>query len=378
MFTGFISVFYKEMFQLVRDPPTLVLIFFLPVAQLALYGYAINTNVREVSTVVYDLDQRREARELISAFENTDFFRVTGYVNSDEELNRAIIAGRASVGIKIPTDYSERIAAGRQAEALVLIDGSDPAIATQSLTVSTAVGMDHSLAQRSLRSALASLRGPVAAPLPVDVRPQMLFNPDSRSANFLLPGLVAVILQGITVLLTSLSIVRERERGTLEQLLVTPIRPAGLMLGKLAPYGIVGFVELCVVLAAMRAIFDVPIHGSLGMLLAISTLFLFCGLAIGLFVSAHSKNQSQAFQLAWAFILPSLLLSGFMFPRVSMPVIMQKLGLLLPATHYIEIIRGIVLRGATLGDLWPQTVALAVIGIILFALSAIGFHRTLS
>lgn len=378
MFTGFTSVFYKEMYQLGRDRATLVMVLVLPVAQLVLYGYAINTNVRNVATAVYDLDQRREARDLIAAFENTGFFRITEYVGSDEELNRALVSGRASVGMKILPDYSERLAAGRQAEALVLIDGSDPTIATQSVTVSTAVGLDHSLAHRVVQDALASLDGSRGSPLPVDVRPQMLFNPQSRSANFLLPGLVAIILQGITVLLTSLSIVRERERGTLEQLLVTPIRPAGLMLGKLAPYGIIGFLELCLVLVVMRVIFDVPIRGGVGMLLAVSTLFLFCGLAIGLFVSAHSHNQAQAFQFAWAFILPSLLLSGFMFPRVSMPIVMQKLGLLLPATHYIEIIRGVVLRGATLSDLWRQTCALALIGLLLFALSAVGFRRKLA
>jgi ABC-2 type transport system permease protein len=372
MFKGFGSIFYKEIIQISRDPITLVLMLLVPMLQLTIFGYAINTDVRDIKTAVYNLDVGRESREILNAFENTDYFHITEYVGSDEELNNAIVAGRAKVGIKIPPDYSERLASNRQATVLVLIDGSDSSIASQSLQVSTSVGLTESMERIS-----SNIQGR-GSQLPIEVRPKMLFNPDSRSANFMVPGLVAVILQIITTMLTAFSIVRERERGTFEQLLVTPIRPFGLMLGKLVPYGLIGVIETCTVLAVMRLIFDVPINGSLVLLLSLSILFLFTALAIGLLISTKAQNQMQALQLAWLIMLPSVLLSGFMFPRDSMPVIMQAVGFLVPATHFMEIIRGIVLRGATFMDLLPEVITLAAMGLILLVLSAVQFHRKLA
>jgi ABC transporter DrrB family efflux protein len=372
MFKGFGSIFYKEVIQISRDPLTLALMLMLPMLQLLIFGYAINTDVRDVKTAVYNLDPGLDSRELLDSFQNTDYFRITEYVASDDELNGAIIAGRVKVGIKIPPDYSERLAAGRQATVLVLIDGSDSSIATQSLTVSTSVGL-----RKSLERLTAGAEG--AAPeLPIEIRPKMLFNPDSRSANFMVPGLVAIILQIITTLLTAFSIVRERERGTLEQLLVTPIRPFGLMLGKLVPYGLIGVFETVTVLAVMRVIFDVPINGSVLLLLVLSVLFLFTALAIGLLISTVAQNQVQAFQMAFLIIFPSVLLSGFMFPRASMPAVMQAISFLIPATHFMEIIRGIVLRGATLTDLTGEVITLAVMGVLLLALSALRFRKKLA
>ena len=372
MFRGFLPIFHKEIIQISRDPLTLLLMLVVPMLQLMIFGYAINTDVRNIKTAVYDLDHRREARELIDAFQNTDYFLISEYVRSDEELNEAIVAGHVKVGIKIPPDYSDRLATGRQATVLVLIDGSDSSIATQSLTVSTSVGLQQSI------DLLTKRLGQTDAQFPIEVRPKMLFNPDSRSANFMVPGLVAIILQVITTLLTAFSIVRERERGTLEQLLVTPIKPFGLMLGKLVPYGLIGFFETCTVLTVMRVVFDVPIKGSVPLLLALAVLFLFTALAIGLLISTRAQNQIQAFQLAWLILLPSVLLSGFMFPRNSMPVVMQALGYLIPATHFMEIIRGIVLRGATLKDLLPEVVTLAAMGLVLVVLSAVRFHKKIA
>jgi ABC transporter DrrB family efflux protein len=370
VFKGFASVFYKEIIQISRDPVTLMLMLIVPMIQLLVFGYAINTDVRDVKTAVYDLDRRRESRELIEAFENTDYFSVVESVDSDEELNNAVISGRVKVGIKIPPDYSARLASGRQATVLVLIDGSDSSIATQSMTVSNSVGLSRSLSRLS--------GGGSPEQLPIDIRAKMLFNPDSRSANFMVPGLIAVILQIITTLLTAFSVVRERERGTLDQLMVTPVRPFGLMLGKLAPYGLVGIVELVTVLAVMRVVFAVPINGSLSLLLGLSMLFLFTGLAIGLLISTKAQNQMQALQLAWLIMLPSILLSGFMFPRDSMPVVMQVVGYCVPATHFMEIIRGIVLRGATFSDLIEETAVLTIMGVVLLTLSAVRFRRKLA
>ncbi|HSB11267.1 MAG TPA: ABC transporter permease, partial [Blastocatellia bacterium] len=203
MFRGFRSIFYKEVIQISRDPLTLLLMLVVPMIQLLLFGYAINTTVRDTKTAVYDLDHRREARDLLAAFENTDYFRITEYVNSDEELSGAIVSGRVKVAIKIPPDYSDRLAANRQATVLVLIDGSDSSIATQSVTVSTSVGL-----RRSLERLAVGISNQGVPELPIEVRPKMLFNPDSRSANFMVPGLIAIILQIITTMLTAFSIVR--------------------------------------------------------------------------------------------------------------------------------------------------------------------------
>ena len=375
MFRGFRSIFYKEVIQISRDPLTLLLMLLVPMLQLLIFGYAINTDVRNIKTAVYNLDPGPQSRDLLHAFENTDYFKIVSYAGSDEELNHAIVSGRVKVGIKIPPDYSDRLLANRQATVLVLIDGSDSSIATQSLQVSSQVGLTQSLAR--LNTTLQG-RESRTSQLPIEIRPKMLFNPDSRSANFMVPGLIAVILQIITTLLTAFSIVRERERGTLEQLLVTPVRPFGLMLGKLVPYGLIGIVETLTVLTVMRLVFDVPINGSFLLLISLSILFLFTALAIGLLISTKAQYQMQALQLAWLIMLPSVLLSGFMFPRDSMPIVMQIVGYLVPATHFMEIIRGIVLRGATLVDLLPEVITLAVMGIVLLVLSAFRFRKKLA
>lgn len=375
MFRGFRSIFYKEVIQISRDPLTLALMLLVPMIQLMVFGYAINTDVRNIKTAVYNLDPGPESRDLLHAFENTDYFQIVRYVGSDEELNNSIVRGSVKVGIKIPPDYSDRLLANRQATVLVLIDGSDSSIATQSLQVASQVGLTESLAR--LSTELEGSRSGTSQ-LPIEVRPKMLFNPDSRSANFMVPGLIAVILQIITTLLTAFSIVREREQGTLEQLLVTPVRPFGLMLGKLVPYGLIGIVETFTVLTVMRLVFDVPINGSLLLLLSLSILFLFTALAIGLLISTKAQNQMQALQFAWLIMLPSVLLSGFMFPRDSMPVVMKFIGYLVPATHFMEIIRGIVLRGATLFDLLPEVLTLVFMGLVLLVLSAFRFRKKLA
>jgi len=375
MFRGFRSIFYKEVIQISRDPLTLALMLLVPMIQLMVFGYAINTDVRNIKTAVYNLDPGPQSRDLLHAFENTDYFQIVRYVGSDEELNNSIVRGSVKVGIKIPPDYSDRLLANRQATVLVLIDGSDSSIATQSLQVASQVGLTESLAR--LSTELEGSRSGTSQ-LPIEVRPKMLFNPDSRSANFMVPGLIAVILQIITTLLTAFSIVREREQGTLEQLLVTPVRPFGLMLGKLVPYGLIGIVETFTVLTVMRLVFDVPINGSLLLLLSLSILFLFTALAIGLLISTKAQNQMQALQFAWLIMLPSVLLSGFMFPRDSMPVVMKFIGYLVPATHFMEIIRGIVLRGATLFDLLPEVLTLVFMGLVLLVLSAFRFRKKLA
>ncbi len=369
---GLWGTLYKEFIHLRRDPATLILALAIPLLQIILFGFAINTDVKNIPTVVYDMDQRRAGRELIAAYRNTDYFRIVGEVHSDRELNDAIVAGRAKVGIKIPSDFSQKLFDERQATVLVLVDGSDSSVAMNALNVANAVG---------LRTSLNRLAGTTAAGapgVPVEVRPKMLFNPDLKSANFIIPGLIGIIMQNITILLTAFAIVRERERGTLEQLLVTPIQPLGLMLGKLIPYGVVGFVETSMVLLLMRWVFGVPIRGSLALLLFLSLLFLLPSLGLGLFISTVATNQAQAYQMAFFIIMPSILLSGFMFPRDSMPAIMYYLGYLLPVTYFLDILRGVILRGAGFEHLWTDAVALVAFGVVILGISALRFQKHLA
>ena len=369
---GFLGTIYKEFIHIRRDPATLVLTLAIPMLQIILFGFAINTDVKHIPTVVYNLDQRRASRELLAAYRNTDYFRFVGEVHSDRELNDAIVAGRAKVAIKIPADFSQRLFADRQATVLVLVDGSDSSVAMNALNVANAVGLRTSLGR------LAGADAGGAPLLPVEVRPKMLFNPDLKSPNFIIPGLIGIIMQNITILLTAFAIVRERERGTLEQLMVTPIRPLGLMLGKLIPYGVIGFIETCMVLLVMRWVFGVPIHGSLALLLFLSFLFLLPSLGLGLFISTVATNQAQAYQMAFFIIMPSILLSGFMFPRDSMPAVMYYLGYLLPVTYFLDILRGVILRAAGLEHLWINAVALVAFGVVILGVSALRFQKHLA
>src|SRR5580704_14622716 len=252
LFRGFGAIFYKEVLHVRRDAGTLFFSLTMPLLQMFLLGFAIDTNIRQINTVVYNADGRRESRELLDRLKDSDTFHVIRYVENDHDLNDMIIAGKARVGIKIPVEYSDRLIHNMSAQVLILIDGSDSSVAGQAINVTNAIGLDESL-RRVLQD---------RATFAVDMKPKLLFNPDSRSANFFLPGLTAIMLLNVTTFLTAFSIVREKERGTLEQLFVTPVQPFGLLLGKLLPYLGIGFFELCLILFFMRFIFQVPIHGS--------------------------------------------------------------------------------------------------------------------
>src|SRR5215510_3447 len=255
-FTGLLPVLRKEAIHIRRDAMALFFTLFMPTMQLFLIGFAINTNVRDISTVMYDAAKTQESRRLLDRFVNSNDFKINTSVNSDEELNREIISGRSRVGIKIPPDYSRRLLAGETASILVLVDGSESSVAGEALNVANGIALRESL-ERALSVSVARQT------LPVEARPKVLFNPDMRSANFLIPGMIAVLMQMMTVLLTAIAIVRERERGTLEQLYMTPIKPLGLMLGKIIPYAVVAYAETLLLLTFMRWAFGVPIRGDL-------------------------------------------------------------------------------------------------------------------
>jgi ABC-2 type transport system permease protein len=365
MFRGFRAVFYKETLHVRRDFGTLFFSLIIPLLQMLLLGYGIDTNIRQINTVVFNADGRQESRELLDRLKNSDTFHVIRYVSSDAEMNNMIIAGKAHVGIKIPVDYSDKLLHQMSAQVLVLIDGSDSSVAGQAINVTTSIGLDE-----SLRRALVNNET-----FAVDMRPKLLFNPDSRSPNFFLPGLTAILLLNVTTFLTAFSIVREKERGTLEQLFVTPVRPMGLLLGKLLPYLGIGFFELCMILTFMRFAFRVPIHGNVILLAILSLPYIFVSLSLGILISSKANSQSEAMQLAFLTILPSIFFSGYIFPLETMPKFFFALSYLVPARYFIDITRGVILRGATIVHLWPDALALFTMGTFLLLIAARRFQN---
>ena len=366
---GFGAVLRKEVLQMVRDRTTLVFALLVPVFELVLFG-VIDTTIRHVPTAVFDQSRSQESRALVDELANTSLFEVRRYVDSHAALRREIVAGHAQVGVEIPPDFARRRQAGASADFLVLIDGSDNSVASQALSAATGVALSRSLEEAIARARLA---GPPLLPHPV-----MLFNPDSRSANLLVPGLVAILLTFSGTILAAFAIVRERERGTLEQLMVTPVSPLGVVVGKLIPYLILAYVQLGLILFLMTTAFKVPIHGSLTLLLGLSFVYLLALLSLGMLVSSRAKTQAEAIQLAMSVMLPSVLLSGYIFPLSSLPVPIRAISQILPATHFIAITRGIVLRAASFADLWEHVAALAAISAVLVLASSRAFKKTVS
>jgi drug efflux transport system permease protein len=364
-FRGFGAVFYKEVLHIRRDQMALFFALIMPLMQMFLLGFGIDTNVRQVRTVVFDENNRAESRQLIDRFRNSDTFRVVASVQNDKGLNDAIVGGQARVGVKIPWDYSDQLLKKGTAQVLVLIDGSDSSVAGQAINVATAIGLDESL-KRVLSERQV---------LPVEIRPQLLFNPASRSPNFFLPGLMSALLLNVTTFLTAFAIVREKEKGTLEQLFVTPVKPLGLMFGKILPYLVVGFTELCIILVLLVTVFRVPIHGNPLLLLVLSVPYLFVSLSIGLLVSSRANSQSEALQLSFLTFLPSIFFSGYIFPRDTMPLPFYIFSFFVPASYYINITRGVILRGAGIAYLWKDGLVLLAMGSFLLLAAAKRFQK---
>ncbi|HEV8631757.1 MAG TPA: ABC transporter permease [Thermoanaerobaculia bacterium] len=366
---GFRAVLRKEGLQMFRDKGTLRFSLMVPVFQLVLFGL-IDTNVSHVPTVVFDQSRTPESRHLIDDFVNTSYFDVVELAPSRAALREAIVANRASVGVEIPPDYANRRLRGQKATFLVLIDGSDSSISAQALGAANGVALNRSLAEVARQKGVREL--------PLEARPTLLFNPDSRSANLLIPGLIAILLTFSGTLLSAYAIVRERERGTLEQLMVTPASPLAVVLGKILPYLALAFVQLLIVLALMRWVFGVPIHGSIPLLLGLAVIYLFALLSLGLLVSSRARTQMEATQIAQMILLPSIMLSGYIFPLSSLPAPLRVISQALPATHFIAISRGIVIRGASFYDLWHHVAALLAIAAVLVMGSARAFQKTIS
>lgn len=351
------SIVAKEFIQIRRDPRTLAIVLVMPIMQLVLFGYAINTAVDHIATIVLDQSRDAQSRRFLASFFNTGFFDRTAEAGSLDEVRASIDAGAARVGIIVPPTFSRDQLSGRMPSAQVLVDGSDPNTAQTALLVSGVLG--------ARPGAL------------VDIRPVVLYNPGMQSVNFMVPGLLGLILQFQTLLLTAFAVVRERERGTLEQLVVTPVKPWELMLGKILPFVVIAFANVCMASAVGRFWFGVEFAGSFGLLLVLAALFVLSSLGLGLLISAISQTQTQAMQVALFVMLPSIILSGFVFPRENMPGLIRELGLLIPLTYFLQILRGIILKGVGVEVLWPQVLALAAFGAVVFGLSANRFRKTL-
>jgi ABC-2 type transport system permease protein len=358
MWSSFVAILQKEFKHIFRDKSTLGLFFGLPIMQLLLFGF-LDQNVRNLSTVIVDQDQTRYSLELRDQLLATRAFAVERITNSPDVAREMIAQGTARVGIMIPPDFHDRRARHQDAQFLVLIDGSDSTVSAQALAA-----INGLVAENNLAIAAAAGAQPVMSAHPI-----ILFNPDGRSANYIIPGLVAVLLQISAIVLASMTIVREREQGTMEQLLVTPIHPIGLVLGKLMPYLLIGLVEMAMILAVMRFAFSVPIEGSLVFIFLTAVMYLFALLALGLTISIRSQTSMQAQQMAQVLLLPSIFLSGYIFPVAGLPRVLYWIGRALPATHMIAVLRGAVLRSAGPLDMLTSLLALAAISVVLVTIS---------
>ncbi len=378
---GFLAILLKEFSHIRRDRSTILFAFVVPALQLTIFGFAIKTTIENIPLVVFDLDGKQESRRIVEALTASRTFRVQDRVHDADAFRRALSSGRAKAGLLIPADYSERLLRREQAQVQMLIDGSDSQVATTALNTTSLVVTRLSMGRARMVGEAAQL-GPARDEhgefaMPLDARVRLLFNPDLESSHFFVPGLIAIILQLVLVFLTSFSIVKERELGTLEQLFVTPVGRAGLMFGKLIPYALMAFGELLIVLTVMMVVFDVPIHGSLAALLAWSSLFIVTALGLGLLISTIAKSQLQAMQFSFLVMLPSVLLSGFMFPREEMPTILYLVGFLLPVTYFIEILRAVILRAADAIDVLPAVIGLATCCAAILTLSLTRFRKQL-
>lgn len=363
------AVARKEFLHIIRDPATLFFALFIPVLELFMLGYAINTNVRFISTVVLNECRTEESKRLVRMFENSKDFRIVKEVFTEADMNWMIVAGKAQVGIKIPEDFSRQVEARRQAQILVIVDGSHSSVAGEALGTSTAIGLQESLKQQL---------GDATAGLGIDIRPRILFNPDTRSANFFIPGLMVVMCQMMAIMLSANAIVREKEKGTLEQLFMTPVKAGELIFGKLIPYLVLTLIEFAGILFLMWAIFQVPIHGYVITLLMLTLPFTFSFLGMGLYISTQVDTREAAGQMAMGTMMPSIFLSGYVFPVDSMPAIFWYLAQIFPTTWMIDAARGVILRGAGWSELWLHSLVLWGMGLASFFLAALKFRKRLS
>ena len=374
MITRLLAIIRKEFIQLFRDRRMLALILFIPIMELFLLGYSATYDVRNIPLAVYDQSRTEESRALMDAYRAADYFRLAMMVGSEAELQTLIEKGEARVGMIIPPDYAARLNDGT-AQVAFVIDGSDPSMAGTALSAAQLIGQSH--ATQILATKIARTGQPIKLQLPVEVRTNVWYNPDMETSFFMIPGVIGMILYAITAIITATGIVREREHGTIEQLIVTPIRSGELVIGKILPYAIVALFDTLLVLALGHWWFGVPIRGSLLLIISLSALFLVTGLGIGLFASTIANTQQEAMLTVFMTLLPSIFLSGFFFPLEAMPRVLQWISYALPLRYYLAIIRVLMLKGVGIESIRSDVIALAVFGVAIMGAAASRFHKRL-
>jgi ABC-2 type transport system permease protein len=367
-----LSLMRKEMLHIVRDKRTLAVTFLIPVIQLFLLGYSATTDVDYLRTAVLDADRSAQSRELVEAYQASSYFDIAAYVSSEEELAQLMDQGTVRAGLIIPAGYSADVTGGEVADVSFVIDGSDPNVATTVFAASQQVGQAQGarIIERRLGISPEDM-------MALEVRPRIWYNPEMKSADFMIPGVIAMILFTITMLLTAMAIVREREQGTIEQLIVTPIRPIELIVGKVTPYVALAFFNVLEVLAIGVFWFGIPVRGSLSLLLLLSGLFLMTSLGIGIFFSSVANTQQEAMLLVFLTMLPSIFLAGLFFPIEAMPRVLQWLSYAVPLRYMLVIVRGILLKGVGVRILYQEVMALAIFGVVIMLLAATRFNKRL-
>jgi len=353
----------KELLQLLRDPKILPILFIAPVIQLVILGYAATTDVRRVELAVCDLDHTRTSRELVDRFTSSTYFELVAARDSQKELDALLESGEARLALTIPAGFAADRAAGRSGQVQLVADGAN--------------AMVTSLALGYARAVLALTAGPGLAPA-LELRPKVLYNPDLVSRNFMVPGVLAMIIMVMTMMLSSMAVVRELEVGTLEQLLVTPLRPGQIIAGKLIPFALVGTVEILTAMPVVLLWFRVPLRGSLAVLALLTLPFMLCTLSLGLLVSTLARTQQQAMMITtFVFMLPQIYLSGFVFPIQNMPKAFQLVTYVVPLRYYVKVLRGVFLKGVGLDVLWPQGLAMLGLGLLILTVARLRFRRRL-
>jgi ABC-2 type transport system permease protein len=371
MWQRIFSIIVKECIEIGRDQRTLIIILAMPLIQMIMFGYVFGTDIKHTSMVIWDASNTAESRDLVQSFRETDALALNYYARNYADITRLIESNDAKIALVIPPDYATKLNRRETATVQLFTDGSQPTVGLQALSSATAI----------IQAKGASLMSPAqanAAMMPLTLESRIWYNPALQSSLFYIPGLIGFILGSILVMLTAFSIVRERENGTIEQLNVSPLRRGELIVGKLIPYIFIAYAQVALILVTAVFVFGMPIRGSVWLLLTLAAPFLMFSLGIGLIISSVSRTQMQATQTAQLIMLPSVMLSGFMFPVESMPLITQWLSALFPLTYFLRVVRGIIVKGVGIESLWPETIILVVMGVLSLVIAALMMRKTLS
>ena len=376
MFERIKQMLVKEFIQVFRDPKMRGVIFLMPIIQVLVFGYAVTTDVTHVATAVFDLDNSAASRELVGRFVKSGYFDIVAHVDDDEHARQLVDRGEALAVLRINRGFENDLRAGRAAQLQVILDGTDSNTAGVVLNYSAKIAGQFS--QKVLVTRLTRAKGVADEPGGVELQTRAWFNENLESRNFYVPGVIAIIVLLVTLMLTSMAVVREKEIGTMEQIMVTPIKPLEFILGKTVPFALIGFADVLLITVVSLVWFEIPIRGSVLLLLGAAALYIMTSLGVGLLISTVSETQQQAMMSTFFFYFPAVLLSGFMFPIANMPPVIQWLTYLNPLRYFLVISRGIFLKGVGLHILWVQMAALAVMGIITLWLASRRFHKTLA